>query len=102
MGPDPKVSHQKVPPPKTPGLCKSMVGVRGFEPPTPCSRSRCATRLRYSPNRQCYRRGGRATQGARGAAFAAPPAGALNYRLALLYAAGLIFSASGKKGEATC
>jgi cyclohexane-1-carbonyl-CoA dehydrogenase len=26
-----------------------MVGVRGFEPPTPCSRSRCATRLRYTP-----------------------------------------------------
>jgi hypothetical protein len=24
--------------------------VRGFEPPTPCSRSRCATRLRYTPN----------------------------------------------------
>lgn len=27
----------------------SLVGLRGFEPPTPCSRSRCATRLRYSP-----------------------------------------------------
>ena len=26
-----------------------LVGLRGFEPPTPCSRSRCATRLRYSP-----------------------------------------------------
>lgn len=26
-----------------------MVGARGFEPPTPCSRSRCATRLRYAP-----------------------------------------------------
>ena len=26
-----------------------MVGVRGFEPPTPCSQSRCATRLRYTP-----------------------------------------------------
>ena len=24
--------------------------MRGFEPPTPCSRSRCATRLRYTPN----------------------------------------------------
>ena len=36
-----------------------MVGVRGFEPPTPCSRSRCATRLRYTPNRPkrlAYRR----------------------------------------------
>src|SRR5215471_651393 len=29
------------------------VGARGFEPPTPCSQSRCATRLRYAPrNRQ--------------------------------------------------
>jgi hypothetical protein len=28
---------------------KSMVGVRGFEPPTPCSQNRCATGLRYTP-----------------------------------------------------
>jgi hypothetical protein len=28
---------------------KFLVGVRGFEPLTPCSRSRCATRLRYTP-----------------------------------------------------
>src|SRR4051794_14030463 len=26
-----------------------MVGARGFEPPTPWSRTRCATRLRYAP-----------------------------------------------------
>ena len=26
-----------------------MVGMRGFEPPTPSSRTRCATRLRYIP-----------------------------------------------------
>lgn len=26
-----------------------MVGARGFEPPTPCSQNRCATRLRYAP-----------------------------------------------------
>ena len=26
-----------------------MVGVRGFEPPTPSSRRKCATRLRYTP-----------------------------------------------------
>ncbi len=26
-----------------------MVGVRGFEPPAPSSRTRCATRLRYTP-----------------------------------------------------
>src|SRR5687768_3095554 len=28
-----------------------VVGARGFEPPTPCSQSRCATRLRYTPTR---------------------------------------------------
>ncbi len=26
-----------------------LVGVAGFEPATPCSRSRCATGLRYAP-----------------------------------------------------
>ena len=26
-----------------------LVGARGFEPPTPCSQSRCATRLRHAP-----------------------------------------------------
>ena len=26
-----------------------MVGVRGFEPPTPSSRTKCATKLRYTP-----------------------------------------------------
>ena len=30
-----------------------MVGVKGFEPPTPCSQSTCATKLRYTPRRQC-------------------------------------------------
>jgi len=29
--------------------CKIMVGAEGFEPPTLCSQSRCATRLRYAP-----------------------------------------------------
>jgi hypothetical protein len=32
--------------------CKTfwiMVGAEGFEPPTLCSQSRCATRLRYAP-----------------------------------------------------
>ena len=29
----------------------SLVGVRGFEPPAPCSQNRCATRLRYTPDR---------------------------------------------------
>ncbi len=31
-----------------------MVGARGFEPPTPCSQSRCATRLRYAPTSYYY------------------------------------------------
>ncbi len=26
-----------------------MVGTRGFEPPTPCTPCKCATRLRYVP-----------------------------------------------------
>lgn len=25
------------------------IGVRGFEPPAPCSQGRCATRLRHTP-----------------------------------------------------
>ena len=28
---------------------KGLVGAEGFEPPTLCSQSRCATRLRYAP-----------------------------------------------------
>ncbi len=30
-------------------LLKVLVGARGFEPPTPASRTRCATGLRYAP-----------------------------------------------------
>ena len=30
-------------------LLNQMVGAEGFEPPTLCSQSRCATRLRYAP-----------------------------------------------------
>src|ERR1043165_246873 len=37
-----------------------LVGERGFEPPTPCSRSRCSTRLSHSPtgivDRVCFER----------------------------------------------
>lgn len=29
--------------------CILLVGAAGFEPATPCSQSRCATRLRYAP-----------------------------------------------------
>src|SRR5579859_1609473 len=31
-----------------------MVGAEGFEPPTLCSQSRCATRLRYAPTHKLY------------------------------------------------
>ena len=41
---------QHVRPPEQP----EMVGVEGFEPPTPCSQSRCATRLRYTPRLRKY------------------------------------------------
>ena len=33
-----------------------MVGARGFEPPTPASRTLCATRLRYAPTEGLPRR----------------------------------------------
>jgi hypothetical protein len=29
----------------------TVVGARGFEPPTPCSQSKCATRLRHAPTK---------------------------------------------------
>ncbi len=28
----------------------TLVGVRGFEPPTPASRKQCSTKLSYTPN----------------------------------------------------
>jgi hypothetical protein len=33
---------------------RPLVGVEGFEPPTPCSQSRCATRLRYTPDSDAF------------------------------------------------
>ena len=35
-------------------LIEKMVGVQGFEPWTPCSQSRCATRLRYTPTEPIF------------------------------------------------
>jgi hypothetical protein len=35
--------------PCRPTLAKKMVGVRGFEPPTPASRTQYSTRLSYTP-----------------------------------------------------
>ena len=32
-------------------LPEKLVGMRGFEPPTPSSRTKCATGLRYIPKR---------------------------------------------------
>ena len=34
---------------KAPKYLKTLVGARGFEPPTPCAQGRCATGLRYAP-----------------------------------------------------
>ena len=31
-----------------------MVGATGFEPATPCTPSKCATRLRYAPTRKAF------------------------------------------------
>ena len=31
-----------------------LVGAKGFEPSTPCSQSRCATRLRYTPTETIF------------------------------------------------
>ena len=39
-----QLAHDKVN-----GRCEKVVGAEGFEPPTLCSQSRCATRLRYAP-----------------------------------------------------
>ncbi len=35
-------------------LKEKVVGVQGFEPWTPCSQSRCATRLRYTPTEPLF------------------------------------------------
>ena len=34
-----------------------LVGARGFEPPTPASRTQCATGLRYAPTRRLTKTG---------------------------------------------
>ena len=36
-------------PVQPPAAGRKLVGARGFEPPTPCSQSRCATGLRHAP-----------------------------------------------------
>ncbi len=46
--------HRTGGPEKHKGLAEAkpllnLVGVRGFEPPTPSSRTKCATKLRYTP-----------------------------------------------------
>ena len=42
------------------GILK-MVGAIGFEPTTPCSQNRCATRLRYAPT-CCFYGAGKETR----------------------------------------
>ena len=37
------------------GIGKEVVGARGFEPPTPRSRTECSTRLSHAPTRELYR-----------------------------------------------
>ncbi len=39
-----------------PSTLRPMVGAAGFEPATPCSQSRCATRLRHAPSLACRAR----------------------------------------------
>ncbi len=46
--PEPSLQSQGSQTIKPPLKTSSMVRARGFEPPTPCSRSRCATRLRHA------------------------------------------------------
>jgi hypothetical protein len=88
------------------GMCKAferMVGVRGFEPPAPSSRTRCATRLRYTP--PCVRFGQSALIGAaaslskpgRGASLdgASAPTGARDRRDGLPRASSPIFGGTG-------
>ncbi len=50
----PQMPHRTGGPKKHKGLAEAkpllnLVGVRGFEPPTPSSRTKCATKLRYTP-----------------------------------------------------
>jgi hypothetical protein len=62
-------------------LMFTMVGAEGFEPPTLCSQSRCATRLRYAPIFRLYResviflKAGCLHRGANTASFAASARG---------------------------
>ena len=37
-----------------PKVAELLVGEKGFEPSTPWSQTRCATRLRYSPRKHGY------------------------------------------------
>src|SRR5262249_38992664 len=47
-----------------------LVGARGFEPPTPCSQSRCATGLRHAPMKLGGESGGNDRRALRGASNA--------------------------------
>jgi len=69
-----------------PGKSSRFVGARGFEPPTPRSRTECATRLRYAP---IPPRRSRATASARGGGTLWRAASASSYRsLKVLYTFG--------------
>src|SRR3989344_5047606 len=46
------LSVERLPiPPLSHSTQKGLVGMVGFEPTTPCTQGRCATRLRYIPTR---------------------------------------------------
>jgi hypothetical protein len=56
LAPDRQVRDQardraSVGPERPPHAARGTVGVAGFEPTTPCSQSRCATKLRHTPVR---------------------------------------------------
>jgi hypothetical protein len=59
---------------------RRLVGVRGFEPPTPSSRTMCATRLRYTPTSRPIRPANRPYRGAGHAAQASRLRGASHLR----------------------
>jgi hypothetical protein len=58
---------------------KSLVGVRGFEPPAPASRTQCSTRLSYTPTKGSRLASSRLRgKGLKTPGFPNKPAGALD------------------------
>ena len=72
-----------------------LVGARGFEPPTPCSQSRCATGLRHAPMKLGANRAGRILTARWGVNVGAAQARRAASRQAALAAGGDSFGALG-------